>query len=99
MIACSISFVIHPTDLTWALSMSSFRIWFFGYPKDYDTFLDESLNIKIRKCAAFAYRTAMRKRIFSLFNLQGAMLASSCLDPLIVRHLSQWMRHTISAQS
>ena len=44
-----------------------------GNPRYYATFLDESLNLTLRDCAARSHRNTMEKRIFRLFALQGAL--------------------------
>ena len=44
-----------------------------GNPRFYATFLDESLNLTLRDCAARSHRNTMEKRIFRLFALQGAL--------------------------
>ena len=44
-----------------------------GNPRYYATFLDESLNLTLRDCAARSHHNTMEKRIFRLFALQGAL--------------------------
>ena len=47
------------------------RISYFGAPKNYDTFVDEGLNLLLRQVAARAHKLKYEFRIFRLFNLHG----------------------------
>ena len=40
---------------------------------EYAGFVDESLNMVLRSAAMFAHRSSLEKRVFTLFNMQGAM--------------------------
>ena len=53
------------------------RIWFFGNPKLYDTFIDEGLNKLLRDAAARAHMVTFHTRILKMIALHGACVDGS----------------------
>ena len=56
-------------------------IEFLGSPKAYSCFVDESLNSILRALAMYAHRSRFAFRVFSMWDLQGALRLSVYVPP------------------
>jgi len=55
------------------------RIAEHGNPRFYSCFTDETLNVLLRTCAAYAHRANLEYRVLTMFNMQGVFRMSEFL--------------------
>jgi len=60
------------------------RVDVHGSPRAYNCFVDEGLNAMLRSLAVFAHRNRFEMRVFSMWDIQGALKVSLHIAPGLI---------------